>query len=141
MQTFLELLMLDLLASDDKRLPLIAEARDLVHRIRTNTVPLPKDDSIAYRAFDPHVARQLNVTIPIKAINLSEQEDVWTSMLGILDGFEEMGVLSSCENLLAWDVSSSLVLEVQLCSFPFSKKTKIIKGIFKRASLSYFLVP
>lgn len=103
-------------APRDVRKALVSQARQLLNTIRSQHVPLPQEDSPAFAAYDPHITRKLHTTIPVKALKLPSQEDVWLSLDGLLDGWDEMVHLISCQSLLAWDVRAPSLYALLLCS-------------------------
>lgn len=86
-------------------MPLLVEARRLLAAIKVKAAPKPTPGSFANNAFDPRVARQLNSIMPVRPLELPSQEETWRSLEGLLDGWEQVYVLSDCENILAWNAS------------------------------------
>lgn len=86
-------------------MPLLVEARRLLAAIRRGAVTKPTPGSVAYNAFDPRIARQLNSIMPIRPLEQPHEEETWKALEGLLDGWEQVYALSSCENILAWNAS------------------------------------
>ena len=47
--------------------------------------------------------------MPMRPLTLPSQSDTWRAVEGLLDGFELLYQLSSCESLLAWNVKSPTI--------------------------------
>ncbi len=106
-QSLLRLFLLELPKGTSFIDPLVSEARRQLLAIQRQVIRT-SENSAALEAFDPRISRHLHSIIPLKPINLAPQEDIWLSVNGLLDGWEQISKLTSCESLITWLVSCSV---------------------------------
>lgn len=85
--------------------PLLAEAQQFLQLVKNDTIPPPAEDSSARHAFDPRITRHLHSIMPMRPLTIPPQEEAWKVVEGLLDGWETVYRLSTCESLLAWNVT------------------------------------
>lgn len=85
---------------------LINMARTLLTTIRANPSPEPRPESPALLAFDPSISRQLKTYVPLRIIPVPSPGDTWDRIDALLDGWQELCVLSQTTDILTWDVKS-----------------------------------
>jgi hypothetical protein len=75
--------------------------------LRLMQPPEPSKHSIAHHAFDPAILRRLLSLMPLKFIPLPEQSFAWEYYEGLVDGMQELCVMSACTSILDIKVLSS----------------------------------
>ncbi|EJD06227.1 uncharacterized protein FOMMEDRAFT_166473 [Fomitiporia mediterranea MF3/22] len=83
--------------------PLLAETRHLLAKIKQHSIDSPADGSPAYAAFDPRITRRLHSIMPMRPLTIPSQPGTLKALDGLLNGWEVLYQLSSCESLLAWN--------------------------------------
>jgi len=106
-QSLLRLFLLELPKGTSFIDPLVSEARRQLLAIQRQVIRI-SENSAALEAFDPRISRHLHSIIPLKPINLAPQEDIWLSVNGLLDGWEQISKLTSCESLVTWLTTSEV---------------------------------
>ncbi|KAI0792657.1 Mak10 subunit, NatC N-terminal acetyltransferase-domain-containing protein [Abortiporus biennis] len=108
-KALLELFRLDVTAHLDNLNPLIRIARNHLNTILTQPqVPTPVPGSPALLAIDPHITRRLHNFIPIRMLELPDQDQVWASIDQLLKDWEELDKLLHSDSISAWDVGGLL---------------------------------
>lgn len=83
---------------------LIKLARGQLAVIRAHPSPEPTPDSPAHLAFDPTFARNLNTFVPLRVIPVPTVGDTWKWIDALLDGWQELSLLSQTTSITTWDV-------------------------------------
>lgn len=78
--------------------------RQHLHNVRAHPSTEPPPGNIALNAFDPCIARHLNVNLPIRVIPVPPVEETWKVLDRLLDGWQELCDLSQVPALSTWDV-------------------------------------
>ncbi|KAJ7215317.1 Mak10 subunit, NatC N-terminal acetyltransferase-domain-containing protein [Mycena haematopus] len=89
-------------------LDLVNVARNHLHTVRTYPSPDLGPESPARLAFDPYIARKLNTTVPIRVIDVPPVTETWQSIDALLDGWEELRLLSLTVNVSTWELVGNL---------------------------------
>lgn len=79
-------------------------AREQLGTIRAHPSSEPGPSSPAHLAFDPSISRHLKTFVPLRVIPVPAQEETWTAIDALLDGWQELSVLSRTNTLLTWEV-------------------------------------
>jgi N-alpha-acetyltransferase 35, NatC auxiliary subunit len=96
---------LDIFQDFDQFLALISTAREQLSAIRAHPSPLPAPDSPPWLAFDPAIARRLNSFAPLRIIEPRTPEMTWDSIHTLLNGLEELRLLSNTASVSTWEVT------------------------------------
>ncbi|KAJ7684380.1 Mak10 subunit, NatC N-terminal acetyltransferase-domain-containing protein [Mycena polygramma] len=89
-------------------LDLINIARNHLRTVQTYPCPDPGPESAARLAFDPYIARKLNSTVPIRVIDVPPVSQTWDAIDALLDGWEELRLLSLTSNVSTWELAGNL---------------------------------
>ncbi|KAJ7611761.1 Mak10 subunit, NatC N-terminal acetyltransferase-domain-containing protein [Roridomyces roridus] len=89
-------------------LDLLNIARNHIKTVRTHPSPEPEAESPARLGFDPYIARKLNSTVPIRVIDVPPVAETWAAIETMLDGWEEMRLLSLTANVTTWEIAGNL---------------------------------
>jgi N-alpha-acetyltransferase 35, NatC auxiliary subunit len=84
---------------------LLQEAQRNLSIIRSYPAFEPPEDSPAYAAFDPYVARRLNTFMPVRVVELPSRQETWAKLQNLLEGLDELIRLSEITDVATWDVS------------------------------------
>lgn len=96
---------LNIFQDSDQFQALISVAREQLLTIRTHPSPSPAPDSPPWLAFDPAIARRLNSFAPLRIVEPPTPEATWESISALLDGLEELYLLSNTTNVSTWEVT------------------------------------
>jgi N-alpha-acetyltransferase 35, NatC auxiliary subunit len=83
---------------------LIQSAREQLLVIQTYS-PECSSDSPAQLAFDPYIARRLQMFTPIRVIPPPDLQKTCDAIERLLDGLDEISLLKDTNELLTWEVS------------------------------------
>ena len=83
---------------------LVANARTLLQRVRSENIAQPHAESPARLAFDPRISRRLACFMPVRVIDLPPQERAWDTLSHFLDGWEELGCMLDTACVSTWEV-------------------------------------
>ena len=92
-------------------LPLMTATLEALEHVRTRPSKTPQDGSPALLAFDPRVSRRLHTVIPIRVVDLPEQNVVWTSLERLLYGWADVDYLRDSNSISSWQVSPIQLLQ------------------------------
>ena len=107
MQTLLQLYKLELPAAVAEISYHVAVARGLVHRVReSQREDLPADSPVRL-AMDPHIARRLPNYMPMRVTELPPVAQLWDTLEGYIEYWNETGRLIRSMSLRQWQVSTS----------------------------------
>ena len=84
---------------------------EALEHVRTRPSKTPQDGSPALLAFDPRVSRRLHTVIPIRVVDLPEQNVVWTSLERLLYGWADVDYLRDSNSISSWQVSPTQSLQ------------------------------
>ncbi|KAF7298377.1 hypothetical protein MKEN_01362300 [Mycena kentingensis (nom. inval.)] len=107
-KTLLQLMNTDIFKTPFEFGQLLALARNHLQTVQTYSVPEPAQGSSAYFAFDPYIARRLNSSIPIRVIPLPPPSETWAAIEALLDGWEELRLLSSTNAVATWEIAGCM---------------------------------
>jgi N-alpha-acetyltransferase 35, NatC auxiliary subunit len=96
---------LDIFQDSDQFLALISATREQLSIIRAHPSPSPAPDSPPWLAFDPAIARRLNSFAPLRIVEPRTPEMTWDSIHTLLNGLEELHLLSKTTRLSTWEVT------------------------------------
>jgi len=94
----------EIFSDRDQFQDLIDVAHGHLETIRAHPSPEPEPDSPAHLVFDATFARHLNTFVPLRIIPVPPLEDTWKWIDALLDGWQELSLLSKATNILTWDV-------------------------------------
>jgi hypothetical protein len=104
-QSLLQLLSIDVHKHRREFVQYIFLARGHLQKVKKAVPPLsPLPSSPAALAFDPYVGRQLQMVTPIRVMTPRSFEDTCASVESLLDGLQEVSLLSTAEHLTTWVV-------------------------------------
>lgn len=86
---------------------LLSTAKQYLNTIRNHPSPDPSPTSPAHLAFDPHLARLLTCSVPLRILDVPPISETWGSLTRFLDDWVEIGNLSVAHNLVTWEVCIS----------------------------------
>lgn len=95
---------------------LVESARELLQQIRVELLDPLSPESPAILAFDPHITRRLPNFMPTRPTELPEQQETWTTIQHVLNGFEELGHLLDTTCLSTWEVKVLFLVQRCRCS-------------------------
>ncbi|KAL4265808.1 MAK10 family protein [Pleurotus pulmonarius] len=105
---WLQMLGLDVHKDSQKLQLLLSTAKQHLATIRSHPSPEPSPTSPARLAFDPHLARLLTCSVPLRILDVPPVSETWDSLTRFLDDWVEVGRLSSAQNLATWELAGSL---------------------------------
>ncbi|KDQ34122.1 hypothetical protein PLEOSDRAFT_1052887 [Pleurotus ostreatus PC15] len=105
---YLQMLGLDVHKDTHKLQILLSTAKQHLTTIRNYPSPEPSPTSPAHLAFDPHLARLLTCSVPLRILDVPHIIDTWDSLTRFLDDWVEIGKLSSAQNLATWELAGTL---------------------------------
>jgi hypothetical protein len=100
----LQLMHTEIFSNQAKFQDLVDVAHGHLEIIRAHPSPEPGPDSPAHLAFDPTFARHLNTFVPLRILPVPALEDTWKRIDTLLDGWQELTLLSQATNISTWDV-------------------------------------
>ncbi|KAI0933432.1 hypothetical protein AcV5_005579 [Taiwanofungus camphoratus] len=107
-KTMLQLYRLSLPLNLTELRMLVESARELLQQIRVELLDPLSPESPAILAFDPHITRRLPNFMPTRPTELPEQQETWTTIQHVLNGFEELGHLLDTTCLSTWEIVGCL---------------------------------
>ncbi|KAF7314975.1 hypothetical protein MIND_00011600 [Mycena indigotica] len=107
-KSLLQLMDTNVFRSPSNFMQLIGVARNHLKTVQSYPSPEPPASSIAHFAFDPYVARKLNSSVPIRVIPVPQMSSTWSALELLLDGWDEMRLLSSTNALASWETAGLL---------------------------------
>lgn len=104
-QSLLEVLSIDPSMDVHRYRHHLTAARHHLSEIRFRPSPPPASPSSpALLAFDPNITRRLNSYMPLKALQLPDQDETWVRMQRLLDGLEELCEMAEVKRVTTWNV-------------------------------------
>ena len=88
----------------------LTSARKQLRSIRSRPCPVPAPGSHASLAFDPFIARRLSSFGPLRTRELPPQEQVWETLDGFLDDWDDLRLLCGTSSILTWEVRHCYLL-------------------------------
>ncbi|KZT74069.1 Mak10-domain-containing protein [Daedalea quercina L-15889] len=107
-KTIMQLLKLTLPLSTRELRRLTEDARTLLHRIRSQSIPTPGPESPAILALDSYVSRRIACFMPVRIISLPPQDQAWDALSRLLDGWEELALLLDTPCISTWEIAGCL---------------------------------
>lgn len=104
LQNLVGLFNLSILGNLDIAMPYMQAAIETLQQVRSQPSVAPLDKSPALLAFDPRVSRRLHTVIPIRVVELPDQDTVWTSLERLLRSWKDVDCLQNTSSLTSWQV-------------------------------------
>ena len=89
---------------------LIGDARQQLNFIRSHPVPDLNLSSPARLAFNPCIGGRLKTFVPLRVIAVPQLERTWEAINALLDGWNELSLLSNTHNLSTWEVDNIFMM-------------------------------
>ncbi|KAJ7063693.1 Mak10 subunit, NatC N-terminal acetyltransferase-domain-containing protein [Mycena amicta] len=107
-KVLLQLMDSNIFRSPSNFMQLIGIARNHLKTVQSYPAPEPATGSVAHLAFDPYIARKLNSSVPIRVIPLPPIAETWLTVEALLDGWEELRLLSLTTTVSTWETAGLL---------------------------------
>lgn len=107
-KTILQLMQMEVFSDQAQFQDLINVAHGHLTITRTHPSPEPGPDSPVHLVFDSTFARHLNTLVPLRIISAPTLEDTWKRIDALLDGWQELSLLSQATDISTWDIVGNL---------------------------------
>ncbi|KAF7323348.1 hypothetical protein HMN09_00115700 [Mycena chlorophos] len=107
-KVLLQLMDASVFRSPSNFMQLIGIARNHLKTVQSYPAPEPPEGSVAHLAFDPYIARKLNSSVPIRVIPPPPIAETWKAVEHMLDGWEELRLLSLTTPIATWETAGLL---------------------------------